>query len=164
ERIRSLDDSGAISIGDDVAGPVPAAPIGDRVDERWSVATSRALYRLGDDGSHRLDVLAIDGPSRNAIACGARGDRRWQITVVTLRNRPAVVLAHVDDGQAPACCKVDVLVEVTAIGGAVAEAADADAVGSLLLERERRARRGANGGPQVPGHPRHHTEMEWTIE
>src|SRR5690606_37426056 len=68
-------------------------------------------------------------------------------------DRPAVVLADVDGGQAPVGRKVYVLVEVTAIGRAFAEGAHADAVRSLLLERERGAGRHTQARAEVAGDP-----------
>src|SRR5262249_39911890 len=127
--IRPLDYSGAIRIGDHVAGPVPAATVSNCIDERGPISPSGTLDRFAAARPHRSAALPAPGSSRNPIPCGSRRDRRWQIAVRALRNRPAVVLTDVDDRQTPDGGQIDVLVEIAAIGGAVAEAAHADAIG-----------------------------------
>ena len=113
----------------------PSGRAGARSAPRSGVGPSpraRPRDRLADGRPHRLDVVAVHHHAGDAVAGRAVHDRRRQVARRRLGDRPAVVLADVDDRQPPAGRQVDVLVEVAAIGRAVAEGADADAVRALL--------------------------------
>src|SRR5512138_1191778 len=141
-----------------------ATSAGEGLDERWPISPSSALDRLGDDGSHCLDVLAVHRPSGNSVTCSTRGNRSREIAGGTLRDRPSVVLTYIHNGQTPARGQVDVLVEVATVCGPVAEAAHAHTVRALVLEGQRCAGGGAQGGAQIPCHPRHDPQVERAVE
>ena len=54
--------------------------------------------------------------------------------------------------------------QITPIGGAVAKGAHTDAVGALVLEGQRGARRNPQRGPQIASYPWHDVELHRAVE
>src|SRR5205085_667183 len=114
--------------------------------------------------THAVKIVAIDTHARNAVAESPIGNASGNVAGGRLRDRPAVVLANVDNWQMPARCQVQSLVDVAAIGSPISEGTHAHPVAAFLLESQRGARRGTDGGPQVTGDPGHDIQLDRTVE
>ena len=112
---------------------------GAGLDQGWAFPASRAGDGLGHRRADGFDIVAVDRQPGHPIATGAVGNRGRQVGRGCLGDGPAVVLADVDNRQLPASRQVEAFVKIAAVGGAVAKAADADAIGALVLKGQRRA-------------------------
>ena len=135
---------GPVDLG--VGGRVAAEAVGERLDHRRAALLAGDPDVLGDRLAHRQHVHAVGAHAGHAEALGLLrevGDRR---VALDRRAHPVeVVLEDEDDRQPPERRQVHRLAEVAGVRGAVAEHADGDVVGALVVARRARARRPAAG-------------------
>ncbi len=129
---------GPVDLG--VGGGVAPVAIGEGLDQRRATILASDSQMLGDGLAHRQHVHAVGADAGNAEALGLLrevGDRGMALD----RGPHAVevVLEDEDDRQAPQGGEVHRLAEVAGVRGAVAEHADGDVVGSLVVGGERDA-------------------------
>jgi Protein of unknown function (DUF917) len=120
-----------------VAGVVAVDAVGIAFDQAGPRAPPGALHGLGDARVHRLDVHAVHAPRWDTERSRPLRD------TLAGRHRAAggvfavlVVLADVDDRQPPDGGQVEGLVHDALVAGAIAEEAEAHAIGVLDLEGE----------------------------
>ena len=128
----------AVDLG--IGGRVAAVAIGERLDERRPPVAAGDLEVVGDALADRDDVLAVDPLAGDAEPLGLVrevGDRG--VTLDRGAHPVEVVLDEEDDRQAPERRQVHRLAEVAGVRGSVAEHADGDVVGALVVGGEREA-------------------------
>ena len=119
-------------------GPgVPSLPIGDRLDQRWPVATPRPVNCLRGAEVHVVRVIAVDHNRVETVRAGPirrrMRDRRHEVDWRVLHIE--VVLTHENHRELPHHCHVQRLVEGPDVGGPVAEEGDRDLIGASHLCR-----------------------------
>jgi CBS domain-containing protein len=97
------------------------------LDQRRPVAGASARERLGRHGAHRLDVVAVDDVTGNAVGGRTVGEILDQARVARWSELAVeVILADEDDRQPPDRGEVDALVERADVRRAVAEGRNRD--------------------------------------
>ena len=119
-----------------------AEAVGERLDHRRPALLARDADVLGDDLAHGDHVHAVGADPGHAHALGLLREIGDGGVALDRGSHPVeVVLEDEDDRQAPERGQVHRLAEVAGVRGAVAEHADGDVVGSLVVAREREPRR-----------------------
>src|SRR3989442_1211516 len=110
-------------LGRVVGGSVYAQAIRHALDQGRTVAGARPLDRLARRGVDREDVVAVHLDAGQPVRQRLLRDRaRVRLLLERDGDRPLVVLAHEDDGDAPHAGEVQRLVEVALGGRPVADA------------------------------------------